>query len=143
MGSLTVLATYALGKLVHSKFVGITASIFLAFSFLHVHDSHFGVPDITATLFVVVAIFLTYHAVQGKLVKSLVFAAAAAGLAVTIKWSVWPVIVPVALGVFSFAQAAPVGQARCAFFEPGHAGCSGFCHLLFCPGFPQPVCSSI
>ena len=98
-------------------------------------DSHFGVPDITATLFVVVAIFLTTQAVQRKLVKSIIFAAAAAGLAVTIKWSVWPVIVPVALGVFSFAQAAPVGKRAVRFLSLGTLAVLVFVTSFFALGF--------
>ncbi|MEB3244722.1 MAG: phospholipid carrier-dependent glycosyltransferase [Vampirovibrionales bacterium] len=51
-GALTVLPVYALARQLHpARWVAYVAAALLAFCFLHVRDSHFGVTDVPSTLF--------------------------------------------------------------------------------------------
>lgn len=56
MGVLTVGAVYALGRRVFDEAIALVGALFLALCFLHVRDSHFGMSDVTMTLFVVLAV---------------------------------------------------------------------------------------
>ncbi|MCU0489461.1 MAG: glycosyltransferase family 39 protein [Anaerolineales bacterium] len=127
-GSLTVLVAYLIGKQSLGKTVGLSAAVYLAFSFLHVRDSHFGVPDIAATFFVALAVSLVLWSLGTKSWRRLLLAAAAAGLAATIKWSVWPVIVPVALGTYALSTTGVV-RRRVARFV-GLGSLAGFVFML-------------
>lgn len=56
MGVLTVGAVYALGRRVFDEAIALVGALFPALCFLHVRDSHFGMSDVTMTLFVVLAV---------------------------------------------------------------------------------------
>jgi uncharacterized membrane protein len=56
-GTGTVLAVYALGKQMYNRATGLLAAFFLAFTFLHVSESHYARGHILATFFVTLAVF--------------------------------------------------------------------------------------
>jgi hypothetical protein len=101
LGTLTVLVVYGLGTRLNRRTVGWLAALLLAIAFLHVRDSHYGVPDIATTFFISLAVLLCIVASQKHSNRYLGLAAAATGLAVATKWSVWPIGFPllIAFGV--------------------------------------------
>lgn len=118
-GSLTVLVAYRLGRQSVDRTVGLSAAVYLAFSFLHVRDSHFGVPDIVATFFVALTVSLVLWSLENLSWRRLLLAASAAGLAATIKWSVWPVIFPVVLGVYALSTKGALRSRLARFMGLG------------------------
>jgi hypothetical protein len=94
LGSATVLVLYWLGTRLNRRAAGWLAALFLAVAFLHVRDSHYGVPDVATTFFVSLAVLLCVLASQTHSSKYLGAAAAATGYAIATKWSVWPVGIP-------------------------------------------------
>ncbi len=48
-GTVTIWLVYRLGQKIADRMTGIVAAFFLAFAFLHVRDSHFGVTDVPMT----------------------------------------------------------------------------------------------
>lgn len=100
LGTLTVLTVYWTGKAMRDRWTGLIAALFLATAFLHVRDSHFGVPDIAAAFLVSLTVLLCVLSVQRSSWRFLALAALSVGLAVTTKWSVWLVVTPFALTFF-------------------------------------------
>ncbi len=94
LGTLTVLVVYWLGTHINRRVVGWLAALFLAVAFLHVRDSHYGVPDIATAFFVSLAVLFCIFASQRHSSKYLALAAAATGFAIATKWSVWPIGFP-------------------------------------------------
>jgi hypothetical protein len=114
LGALTVLVVFWLGREIWSPGAGLLASLFLAVAFLHVRDSHYAVPDVAATFFVALCVFLCVHAVRRQVRWSRWAAAAAGGFALATKWSVLPVLIPLGI-VFvcaGFASRQPTARAN-------------------------------
>jgi hypothetical protein len=94
LGTLTVLVVYWIGTRLNRRVVGWLAALFLTIAFLHVRDSHYGVPDIATTFFVSLAVLFCVIASQKHSNRYLGLAAAATGYAIATKWSVWPIGFP-------------------------------------------------
>jgi len=80
MGVLTVWWVYAICRRLFDETIALVAALFLALSFLHVRDSHFGVADIAMTSLVMLAVLailrwrdsgIRLHAAQGGLIAGL------------------------------------------------------------------------
>ena len=99
MGTLNIAVVYWLGKTTRNTLVGIGAASFLAVSFLHVRDSHYGVPDVMMTLLVSSAVLLCIVAQRKHSLPILLGASFAAALAFATKWSALPVVLPLALAI--------------------------------------------
>jgi hypothetical protein len=99
LGTATVVAVYWLGKVSRSAVTGLVAASLLCVSFLHVRDSHFGVPDVAAVFFVVVSVAAAVASCKTKKPLLVLLSAMSAGLALTTKWSVVWVIVPLVVTV--------------------------------------------
>jgi hypothetical protein len=104
LGAATALLCCQLGNKFFNRKIGLISGIFLAVSFLHVRDSHFAVPDITATFLVVLTMLLIINSLQKKSLLILTLASVAAGLAVSTKWTVWPIVISIELEVFYLAR---------------------------------------
>ncbi len=100
LGTLNVLAAYQIGKALGHRLQGLLAALFLAVAFLHVRDSHFGVPDIAAACLVSVTVLFCLLSLKRPNPGYLYLAAAAGGLAIAMKWSVWPLLVALGLAIF-------------------------------------------
>jgi hypothetical protein len=100
LGAANVLALYWLGRAARNRFTGLLAASLLAVAFLHVRDSHYGVPDIAATLFVSLAVLGSVLALQKAQWRYIGLGAAVAGLAITSKWSTGWIVIPVILATF-------------------------------------------
>lgn len=99
-GMLTVLTVYWLGQTIHNATVGLVAALFLAVAFLHVRDSHYAVPDIAMTFFVIFSVFMGSYALQTQKQWGLYVAAVSAGLAIATKWTALPIVISLALAYF-------------------------------------------
>jgi hypothetical protein len=87
MGVLTIWWIYALGRRAFDGVVGLVAALFLAVSFLHVRDSHFGVTDVAMTALVVLAVLAAVRWQQTGGLRGAALAGAAAGLATSTKYN--------------------------------------------------------
>ena len=104
LGTLSVLVAYWLGKEAGGRGTGLLAALFLAVSFLHVRNSHYVTPGITAaslTSLGVLCSILTMRmgTSERRSHKCAALAAASAGYAIVTKWSVWPVTIPLGVAV--------------------------------------------
>lgn len=103
-GSATLVAVYLLGKRLYSKAAGLLASILLAFSVLHVRDSHFFTTDVPYTFFVVVTVLWAARLAEETRFKAYLLAGVFTGLGVSTKQTaalVFPVILTAhVLGMF-------------------------------------------
>jgi len=99
-GTANVLVVYWLGKTIRNRLTGILAAVILSVVFLHVRDSHYGVPDITATLFVSLAVLGSALGIQKMQWRYAGLGAIAGGLAIATKWNVGWVVLPVFLSIY-------------------------------------------
>lgn len=91
----TLLLVYRMGKRFYNQSVGMLASVFLAFSVLHIRDSHFYLPEVPYTFFVVLATFLSMGIAEKARTRSYLLTGIATGIGLTIKQTtlmVFPVI---------------------------------------------------
>ena len=100
MGALTALVIYRLGRESAGRPAGWLAGSFVAVAFLHVRDSHYGVPDVAMTFFVSLTVLFCVLAVQQPRRWFRYLAAASGGFAIAVKWSAWPVLAPLILTAF-------------------------------------------
>jgi hypothetical protein len=99
LGTLTVLIVYFIGKYLHSKIAGLASALLLAIAFIHVRDSHYGVPDIAVTFFISASIlFLLLLIKQNKPLYGYL-AALLAGYAIATKWTAAVIIIPLILTI--------------------------------------------
>jgi 4-amino-4-deoxy-L-arabinose transferase-like glycosyltransferase len=84
-GAATVLLVYLLGKQAYSRGAGLLGAAFLAFSVLHVRDSHFFTTDVPLTFFFVLMMLLALRIAAGGGNRAWVAAGLAAGLAFATK----------------------------------------------------------
>lgn len=96
-GVLTVFWTYLLGARVGGRAVGLLSASFLAVSFLHVRESHFGVTDTTMTGLVVLAVYLIVRWQESGAVPLAARAGLVGGLAMSTKYNGLGVAVPFAV----------------------------------------------
>lgn len=107
MGVLTVGAVYALGRRVFDEAIALVGALFLALCFLHVRDSHFGMSDVTMTLFVVLAVLAAVLWQQKGGVPRALLAGLLVGLAGSTKYNGLAVAV-----AFVFAAVMQLFPAR-------------------------------
>jgi hypothetical protein len=99
MGALTVWWIHAICRLVFDETVGVVAALFLAVSFLHVRDSHFGVTDITMTGLIVLAVLAIIRWQRARDTRGAAWAGLVGGLAMSTKYNGLGVCVPFAVAV--------------------------------------------
>jgi 4-amino-4-deoxy-L-arabinose transferase-like glycosyltransferase len=84
-GSATVVLVYLLGKRAYSSGAGLLGAAFLAFSVLHVRDSHFFTTDVAMTFFLVLLMLLALRIAEGADNRLWVWTGVVTGLAVAAK----------------------------------------------------------
>ena len=98
-GLANVLVVFWLGKQTHGPGTGLLAALLLAVAFLHVRDSHYGVPDITMAFFATLSVATSILALRQRGRGYLSLAVAACGFAIAVKWSAWPLVIVPALTI--------------------------------------------
>ncbi len=99
-GAATVISLYYLGKRAYSQRTGLLASLFLAFAFLHVRDSHFARLDTLMTFFLVLAfIYVLRLSISGE-IKDYLLAGMFAGLSISTKYPAGVILVPTVIAHF-------------------------------------------
>ena len=96
-GTWTVYFIYKVGKIFFNKRTGIVASIFLAFTYLHVRDSHFGTPDILMVFLAVVTIYFIGRIYKKPSLHNYIFTGLFFGLAVSSKYNAFFLLAPVVI----------------------------------------------
>lgn len=99
LGAMNLLVVYQVGKFLRNQVVGILASLLLAVAFLHVRDSHFAVPDITATFFVSLTCLFCLLSLRDDRLRYVILAALMSGFAIATKWTVWPIAITLILAI--------------------------------------------
>jgi 4-amino-4-deoxy-L-arabinose transferase-like glycosyltransferase len=105
-GVLSVYVIYRLGREAFSRRVGLLAAVILAVEPLHVKYSHAAVTDVAATAFALLALLLLLRSAQDRGRRWLIAGAAAAGLAMSTKYNLGLLVVPVTLTAFLAAREA-------------------------------------
>ncbi|MDP8243126.1 MAG: glycosyltransferase family 39 protein [Candidatus Hinthialibacter antarcticus] len=137
LGTLTVLLVYGLGRELGCKRLALLAALFAAVSFVAVRESHFAVNDAAACFWATLSLYVGMRAVRLDSKRTFYFAAVIAGVAVAMKYNMFPAVI--ALAVMREIDARSKGKSQPVqdifkeiVFCLGLAGC-GF--LLVCP-FP-------
>lgn len=92
LGALTIFALYYLCRILFSSTVGLIASFFLAFNFLHVLRSHLALPDIPNALLTLLAFIAIVQLFKKNSAKNYYMAAVAIGLVFAIKLQVFIIL---------------------------------------------------
>jgi len=87
LGTLTVGLIYALGKKLLDRRTGILAALLLAFSFLHVSDSHYITADVPVTFFVVLTVLVSFWIIEKGDVKFYLLGGLLTGFAIATKYT--------------------------------------------------------
>lgn len=95
-GLATVLMLYFLGLRLYSRIAGLLAAFFLAFTVLHVRDSHFFCTDVPLTFFLVLILYLCVDIVEKKNQKAYLLAGIVTGIALATKQTAL-LVIPVIL----------------------------------------------
>jgi hypothetical protein len=103
MGTLTVWWIYDVTRRVFDDTVAIVTALFLALSFLHVRDSHFGVTDVTMTALIVVTVREIVRWQQTGDPWRAAAAGLTGGLATSTKYNGLGVLVPFAVATLQCA----------------------------------------
>lgn len=84
-GLATVFLLYFLGSRLYSRTAGLLAAFFLAFTVLHVRDSHFFCTDVPMTFFLVLILYLCVDIVEKKNQKTCLLTGIMTGIAIATK----------------------------------------------------------
>jgi len=93
-GTVSIPVIYFLGKKIWSKSVGLWAALFLAFSTVHVRDSHYAYNDILLMLTIMLFYFFLFSLLEAPKRSSFIAAAGFLGLAIGTKYNAGLLLVP-------------------------------------------------
>ena len=99
-GTATVFVVYRLTRKLWGEATALVAALFMALTFIHARDSHFGTTDVTMTLFIVLSVSLLVSAHLTR--RRVLFAAAglAGGLATATKYNGALLVAPLIASYF-------------------------------------------
>jgi hypothetical protein len=100
LGAASAIPVYLIGRTTWGPGVGMTAAAFLSVCFLHIRESHYGTPDVTACFLAAMTAYRSMHLSPRLGATSYALAGALAGLALATKLLVWPVLLFPLLFVF-------------------------------------------
>ena len=109
-GTITVWLVHRIGVLLFDRRRATTAAFFLAVAALHVRDSHFAVPDITATCIATASFFWTCRFLESRRFRDLVVSAVCAGAAASTKYNLALIAVPAFVALASEPDARLIKQ---------------------------------
>src|SRR5262245_35012572 len=93
LGAATAIPVYLLGARVWNRYVGVLAALFMTTCYVHVRDSHFGVPDAMVCFLTVAAAYACTRLYERAPVPRYLVAGVLCGLAVGSKQLSWPIFV--------------------------------------------------
>ena len=100
-GIATILAVYALSLAAYGRpRAALLAAFALAVCHFHVRDSHFATVDVLATLFVTLSLVYACRASSAPTAQNFVLAGVLAGLAISSKYNVGLVVIPIGVAAF-------------------------------------------
>jgi dolichyl-phosphate-mannose-protein mannosyltransferase len=99
---------YAAARLVGRR-AGLAAAAFLAFAFLNVRDSHFGVTDVPMTFMLLAAFLWIARLSDSGRTRDLIGAAVLAGLATATKYNAALIVLPAAFAIMTDAAGRSIG----------------------------------
>lgn len=96
-GTATVYLTYEIGRKLYDSTTGLLASLFLAFSYLHVEESHFITPDVPMAFFTTLAFATSCLLLQRNARILYILSGLSIGLAMATKYNGFLIVVPLIL----------------------------------------------
>jgi Dolichyl-phosphate-mannose-protein mannosyltransferase len=109
-GVATVAVLYHAATRLAGRRVGLASAALLAFAFLHVRDSHFGVTDVPMTFMLFAAFAWVVRLSESGETRDLVGAALLAGLATATKYNAALVAVPATFALLIEPTTRPMGR---------------------------------
>jgi len=97
LGTATVAVVYAIGRRCHGSRAGMFAAFFLAITYLHVRESHFGVTDTAMVFFITLSVLFLIRACDRPSIGNYLAAGLFAGLATSTKYAGVFLVVPMAV----------------------------------------------
>ncbi len=91
-GTASIYLLYRIGKRLYNEKSGLLAAFFLAVSFIHVRNSHFGVVDILMTFLMLASFLAAVGILQTGKLRYYLWASVFAGLATATKWNAFLVV---------------------------------------------------
>ena len=95
IGTASVGLLYSIGALVVGRGAGLLAALFLAFSFVHVRASHYGVNDVAAVGVLLVSLLFAVRLLKQPTLRWYVLAGLVGGLATSTKYSMGLFFAPI------------------------------------------------
>ena len=114
LGVATVWVTYLVGRRLFAPSVALAGAAFLAVAPLHVRDSHFGLPDVAATMLVVTAFYFVVCYAQSGRRKDAWLVGLFAGLAASTKYNAGLMLVPGLWVILRDVRGADAARLRLA-----------------------------
>ena len=109
-GVATVAVLYHVATRLAGRRVGLASAAMLAFAFLHVRDSHFGVTDVPMSFMLLAAFSWVARLSASGATRDLLGAAVLAGLATATKYNAALVAVPAAFALLTEPADRPIGR---------------------------------
>ncbi|MGH9389265.1 MAG: ArnT family glycosyltransferase, partial [Vicinamibacteria bacterium] len=139
-GVATILAAYALSLAAYRRPRGaLLAAFSLAVCHLHVRDSHFATVDVLATLFVTLSLVYACRASEAPTARNFVLAGIVAGLAISSKYNVALVVIPIGVAALYLGREALSRLALAAAASAAAFALTSPYVLLRFPGFRSDV----
>lgn len=103
-----ILLIYAIGKRLYGKWVGLLAAAFVALTVNHIQLAHFGTFDTFAAFFIVLTVYGSLGIWKRGNWRDVLLAGAAAGMAVSSKFSAAPVLLAPAVACLAHVVTLPI-----------------------------------
>jgi 4-amino-4-deoxy-L-arabinose transferase-like glycosyltransferase len=94
LGTASLGLVFAIGSTLFCRRAGLIAALFLAVSFLHVRDSHYGVNDVPATTLLLMSLYCDTRLLRSPHLRWYVLAGLTGGLATSTKYNMGLFFVP-------------------------------------------------
>ncbi len=99
LGTAGVALAFATGAALFGRRVGLLAAAFLAVSFLHVRDSHYGVNDVPSAALLALSVYFDARLLRRPALRWYLLAGLAGGLATSTKYNMGFFFVPLLLAI--------------------------------------------
>ena len=94
LGTTTCFFLYKIGKKLFNKSVGVISCALLAFSLLHIKESHIAVNDVAATFFMIISFNCIVNVYTRGRLKDSILSGVFVGMSIAIKYNVGLIIIP-------------------------------------------------